>query len=176
MHPLTVSEITIPQHETAHTQSTPTLQAEPELTFTTQSLCIVPGDRSRFFQELVDTIYKTKDNQLKLETWLHPFSPCERDGEGGEKPLMGRPCARAHRCVRLAQTKNLLNNVNLQWREQNAITPSFKKRPYGMEMPSARDCPMGALRVTPRHRRSRETYSTDCKFRGDSGGAGSAPD
>ncbi|GBP15735.1 hypothetical protein EVAR_93923_1 [Eumeta japonica] len=67
------------------------------------------------------------------------FSPCERDGEGGEKPLMGRPCARAHRCVRLAQTKNLLNNVNLQWREQNAITPSFKKRPYGMEMPSARN-------------------------------------
>ncbi|GBP33325.1 hypothetical protein EVAR_30914_1 [Eumeta japonica] len=45
-----------------------------------------------------------------------------REGWEG-KNLMGRPCARAHRCVRLAQTKNLLNNVNLQWREQNAITP-----------------------------------------------------
>ncbi|GBP71673.1 hypothetical protein EVAR_8279_1 [Eumeta japonica] len=33
------------------------------------------------------------------------FSPCERDGEGGKKPIMGRPCARAHRCVRLSQTK-----------------------------------------------------------------------
>ncbi|GBP44056.1 hypothetical protein EVAR_85210_1 [Eumeta japonica] len=85
---------------------------------------------------------------------------------------MGRPCARAHRCVRLSQTKNLLNNVNLQWREQNAITLSFKTRPYGMEMPSARDCPMGVLRVAPRHRRSREAYSTDCMLRGDSGGCG----
>ncbi|GBO99398.1 hypothetical protein EVAR_612_1 [Eumeta japonica] len=85
---------------------------------------------------------------------------------------MGRPCARAHRCVRLSQTKNLLNNMNLQWREQNAITPSFKTRPYDMEMPSARDCPMGALRVAPRHRRSREAYSTDCVLRGDSGGRG----
>ncbi|GBP68575.1 hypothetical protein EVAR_46915_1 [Eumeta japonica] len=124
-------------------------------------------------------VYSRLEEQHNIanETYFrNEFSPCERDGEGGEKPLMGRPCARAHRCVRLAQTKNLLNNVNLQWREQNAITPSFKKRPYGMEMPSARDCPMGALRVTPRHRRSRETYSTDCKFRGDSGGAGSAPD
>ncbi|GBP93228.1 hypothetical protein EVAR_90139_1 [Eumeta japonica] len=52
------------------------------------------------------------------------FSPCERGGEGGEKPIMGRLCARAHRCVRLSQTKNLLNNLSLQWREQNAITPS----------------------------------------------------
>ncbi|GBP36324.1 Cytosolic endo-beta-N-acetylglucosaminidase [Eumeta japonica] len=110
------------------------------------------------------------------EIQLSFFSPCERGGEGGEKPIMDRPCARAHRCVRLSQTKNLLNNVNLQWREQNAITPSFKTRPYDMEMPSARDCPMGDLRVAPRHRRSREAYSTDCMLRGDSGGAGSAPD
>ncbi|GBP24963.1 hypothetical protein EVAR_12630_1 [Eumeta japonica] len=25
------------------------------------------------------------------------LSPCERDGEGGEKPIIGRPCARAQR-------------------------------------------------------------------------------
>ncbi|GBP36068.1 hypothetical protein EVAR_29199_1 [Eumeta japonica] len=38
-------------------------------------------------------------------------------------------------------------------------------RPYGMEMPSARDCPMDAFRAAPRHRRSREVYSTDWKLR-----------
>ncbi|GBP60160.1 hypothetical protein EVAR_41850_1 [Eumeta japonica] len=108
--------------------------------------------------------------------WLQDLAIIVRGGEGGEKPIMGRLCARAHMCVRLSQTKNLLNNVNLQWREQNAITPSFKTRPYGMEMPSARDCPMGALRVVPRHRRSREAYSSDCMLRGTPGGAGSAPD
>ncbi|GBP20177.1 hypothetical protein EVAR_5608_1 [Eumeta japonica] len=84
-------------------------------------------------------------NRQQLMAVEPKFSPCERAGEGGEKPIMGRPCARAHRCVRLSQTKNLLNNVNLQWREQNAITPSFKTRPYDMEMPSARDCPMGVF-------------------------------
>ncbi|GBP69631.1 5-formyltetrahydrofolate cyclo-ligase [Eumeta japonica] len=43
---------------------------------------------------------------------------------------MGRPCARAHRCVRLSQTKNLLNNLDLQWRKQNAVTPTSQTRPF----------------------------------------------
>ncbi|GBP87446.1 hypothetical protein EVAR_61486_1 [Eumeta japonica] len=47
-----------------------------------------------------------------------------------EKPLMGRPCARAHRCIRLSQTKNLLNNLYLQWRMQNAVTATSQTRQF----------------------------------------------
>ncbi|GBP34707.1 hypothetical protein EVAR_31577_1 [Eumeta japonica] len=47
----------------------------------------------------------------------------KEEGKEEEKPIMGRPCARSHECVRLAGTKNLLNNLNLQWRKQNAMTP-----------------------------------------------------
>ncbi|GBP43305.1 hypothetical protein EVAR_31189_1 [Eumeta japonica] len=54
---------------------------------------------------------------------------CERGGKEEKNP-MGRPCARAHRCVRLSQTKNLLNNVDLRWRKQNAVTPSSRTRPF----------------------------------------------
>ncbi|GBP34731.1 hypothetical protein EVAR_25735_1 [Eumeta japonica] len=76
------------------------------------------------------------------------FSPYERGGEGGEKAIMGRPCARAHGCVRLAWTKNLLNNLDLHWRKQNAMKPSSQTRPFGIKMPSARDCPTGAFQAS----------------------------
>ncbi|GBP18138.1 hypothetical protein EVAR_12919_1 [Eumeta japonica] len=58
------------------------------------------------------------------------FSPCKRGGEEGEKPIMGRLCTRAHGCVRLSRAKNLLNNLFLRWRKQNAMMPSSKTRPF----------------------------------------------
>ncbi|GBP17653.1 hypothetical protein EVAR_8649_1 [Eumeta japonica] len=85
--------------------------------------------------------------------------PCERDGEGGKKPIMGRPCARAHRCVRLSQTKKPPKQLIMQWRlkleSYKAMTPTSVRGHFGMEMPSARDCPMGVF-TEPRHRKSRE--------------------
>ncbi|GBP31760.1 hypothetical protein EVAR_4999_1 [Eumeta japonica] len=57
------------------------------------------------------------------------FYPCKRSGEGGEKPIMGRPCARAHGCVRLARTKQLLNMLLLQCRKPQALTPSSEMQP-----------------------------------------------
>ncbi|GBP55016.1 hypothetical protein EVAR_34491_1 [Eumeta japonica] len=68
-----------------------------------------------------------------------------KGGEGGEKPIMGRPCARAHGCVRLSRTKNLLNNLYLLCRKPMALTPSSKRDHYDMEMSSAPDCLMGAF-------------------------------
>ncbi|GBP43086.1 hypothetical protein EVAR_96348_1 [Eumeta japonica] len=56
------------------------------------------------------------------------FSPYERGGDGGEQSIMGRPCARAHRCVRLSQTKNFLNNLWLQCRKLKALIPSSGTR------------------------------------------------
>ncbi|GBP88002.1 hypothetical protein EVAR_66213_1 [Eumeta japonica] len=38
-------------------------------------------------------------NEVCLARFPPLFSPCERDGEGGENPIMGRPCARAHEKV-----------------------------------------------------------------------------
>ncbi|GBP27764.1 hypothetical protein EVAR_82813_1 [Eumeta japonica] len=80
-------------------------------------------------------MYKDYDDSATNEN-LHYRSNVYKGGEGEEKPIMGRPCAQAHRCIRLSQTKNVLNNLSLQWRKQNAVTPLSKTRPYGIEMPS----------------------------------------
>ncbi|GBP09236.1 hypothetical protein EVAR_4091_1 [Eumeta japonica] len=41
------------------------------------------------------------------------FSPCERGGEGGEKPIIGRPCARAHspRSVAVSRHASILRDA-----------------------------------------------------------------
>ncbi|GBP06457.1 Trypsin [Eumeta japonica] len=70
-----------------------------------------------------------------------------RGGKGGKNPIMGRPYARAHRCVSLSRTKNFLNDLNLQWCKQNTVTPTalhLKRGHFGIVMPSARDYSMGA--------------------------------
>ncbi|GBP07935.1 Solute carrier family 46 member 3 [Eumeta japonica] len=64
------------------------------------------------------------------ECFFFVVLPVRKNREGGEKPIMGRPCARAHGCVRLSRTKNLLNNLCLQWRKQNAVTPTSQTRPF----------------------------------------------
>ncbi|GBP55098.1 hypothetical protein EVAR_46395_1 [Eumeta japonica] len=98
----------------------------------------------------------------KTKQFFFGIRPVRKGWKGGEKPIMGRPRAGAHRCVRLARTKNFLKNLNLQWRKRNAMTHHHLKRGlFVIVMPSARNCPMGVFRRTPRHRRSREVYRTD---------------
>ncbi|GBP22985.1 hypothetical protein EVAR_15659_1 [Eumeta japonica] len=50
--------------------------------------------------------------------------PCERDGEGGEKKNYG---------------------PSMRPGTYKAMTPSSERGHFGMEMPSARDCPMGVF-------------------------------
>ncbi|GBP86629.1 hypothetical protein EVAR_85762_1 [Eumeta japonica] len=85
----------------------------------------------QFRKELSDRVQRPTENPKKKgSSPLRRFSSCERGGEGGEKPIMGRPCAWAYKCVRFSQTKNLLNNLGLQWRKQNAVTPTSQTRPF----------------------------------------------
>ncbi|GBP30485.1 hypothetical protein EVAR_20938_1 [Eumeta japonica] len=102
------------------------------------------------------------------------FSSCERGGEGREKPIMGRPCVRAHRCVRLSQTKNLLNNLCLQWRKQNAVTPISQTRPF-RHGDAVTDLWVPFRRV-PRHRSHVKFTARTATSKGKSGRHGSAPD
>ncbi|GBP66105.1 hypothetical protein EVAR_37567_1 [Eumeta japonica] len=116
------------------------------------------------------TARRVRGAHVCLKIPIRPAFPCERDGEGGENLLWAvhapehTGVSDSHRLKPPEQQRE-----SAMARAERYYAHLFKAAVRGMEMPSARDCPMGALRVTPRHRRSRETYSTDCKFRGDSG-------